>query len=68
MKFRSHNLKTLAALYPHYKDQAQMVSMAAQAREELQAMFAGDREAMQRDHSHDQWREKPAPAKPAAEE
>ncbi|WP_039783467.1 glutathione-regulated potassium-efflux system protein KefC [Herbaspirillum huttiense] len=68
MKFRSHNLKTLAALYPHYKDQAQMVSMAVQAREELQAMFAGDREAMQRDHTHDQWREKPAPAKPAAEE
>ncbi len=63
MKFRAHNLKTLDALYPHYKNQAQMVSMAVQAREELEAMFAGDREALERDHSHDQWRQEP-PAPP----
>lgn len=61
MKFRAHNLKTLFELYPHYKDQQQMVSMAVQAREELQAMFAGDRAAMEREHNHDHWRGEPAP-------
>lgn len=49
MKFRAHNIKTLNALYPHYKDQAQMVSMATQAREELEAMFAHDNDAMEKE-------------------
>jgi glutathione-regulated potassium-efflux system ancillary protein KefC len=46
MKFRVHNIKTLQAVYPYYKDQQQMISLAAQAREELQEMFARDAEAM----------------------
>jgi glutathione-regulated potassium-efflux system ancillary protein KefC len=44
MKFRAHNLKTLHAVYPHYRDQQQLVSMAKQAREELEEMFARDAE------------------------
>ena len=44
MKFRAHNLKTLQSVYPYYKDQEQMISMAAQAREELENMFARDAE------------------------
>jgi glutathione-regulated potassium-efflux system ancillary protein KefC len=55
-KFRAHNIKTLHAVYPHYKDQEQVMSLAAQAREELQEMFARDaeifeheREALQRE-------------------
>ncbi|WP_034296331.1 glutathione-regulated potassium-efflux system protein KefC [Herbaspirillum sp. RV1423] len=49
MKFRAHNIETLHKLYPHYKDQQQMVSMAVQAREELEAMFASDNEAISDD-------------------
>lgn len=49
MKFREHNLKTLHAVYPYYKDQQQMISMAAQAREELEAMFARDAEVLSQD-------------------
>ena len=64
MKFRAHNLKTLYNLYPHYKDQQQMVSMAVQAREELQAMFTGDREAMLRDHAPEHWRGEMADERP----
>ncbi|EJN09782.1 glutathione-regulated potassium-efflux system protein KefC [Herbaspirillum sp. YR522] len=64
MKFRAHNIKTLYNLYPHYKDQQQMVSMAAQAREELQAMFTGDREAMLRDHAPEHWRGEMADERP----
>lgn len=43
MKFRSHNLQTLHEMYPHQKDQQQLVSIAKQAREELEEMFAYDR-------------------------
>ncbi len=46
-KFRDHNLKTLLALYPHFKDQQTVASMAMQAREELEDMFAKDAEAFQ---------------------
>lgn len=43
MKFRAHNLQTLHDMYPHQKDQQQIVSIAKQAREELEEMFAHDR-------------------------
>jgi glutathione-regulated potassium-efflux system ancillary protein KefC len=47
MKFRAHNIKTLHTVYPYYKDQQQMVSLARQARDELEAMFARDAEALE---------------------
>ena len=46
MKFRTHNIKLLHAVYPYYKDQQQMVSMAKQGRDELEAMFARDAETL----------------------
>ncbi len=46
-KFRTHNIKSLHAVYPYYKDQDQFVSMARQARDELAEMFARDRETQQ---------------------
>jgi glutathione-regulated potassium-efflux system ancillary protein KefC len=45
MKFRDHNLKSLQAVYPYYRDQKQFVSMSKQARDELEEMFARDIEA-----------------------
>ncbi|MBK4733923.1 glutathione-regulated potassium-efflux system protein KefC [Noviherbaspirillum pedocola] len=45
MKFRDHNLKSLQAVYPYYRDQKQFVSMSKQARDELEEMFARDLEA-----------------------
>ncbi|MFZ6676023.1 glutathione-regulated potassium-efflux system protein KefC [Undibacterium sp. Xuan67W] len=45
LRFREHNIKTMHAVYPHYKDQQQMVSLSKQARDELEEMFARDREA-----------------------
>lgn len=47
MKFRAHNIKSLLAVYPYYKDQQQYVSMAKKARAELEEMFARDLQAMQ---------------------
>ncbi|MBC7500431.1 MAG: glutathione-regulated potassium-efflux system protein KefC [Herminiimonas sp.] len=49
LKFRAHNIKSLNAVYPFYKDQQQYVSLAKQAREELEAMFARDVDAIGND-------------------
>jgi glutathione-regulated potassium-efflux system ancillary protein KefC len=43
MKFRAHNLQTLHDMYPHQKNQQEIVSIAKKAREELEEMFAHDR-------------------------
>jgi glutathione-regulated potassium-efflux system ancillary protein KefC len=43
MKFRNHNLQTLHDMYPHQKNQKELVSIAKKAREELEEMFAHDR-------------------------
>ncbi|WP_426113487.1 glutathione-regulated potassium-efflux system protein KefC [Massilia sp. PWRC2] len=45
-KFRQHNIASLQAVYPFYKDQEQYISMAKQSREELDAMFARDLAAL----------------------
>lgn len=42
IKFRAHNLQTVLDIYPHHKDQRQMVSMAKQAHAELEEMFTHD--------------------------
>ncbi|MDB5797975.1 MAG: kefC [Paucimonas sp.] len=49
MRFRVHNLASLLKVYPHYKDQEQLVSMSRQARDELEKMFASDIEAMKKE-------------------
>jgi glutathione-regulated potassium-efflux system ancillary protein KefC len=50
MKFRAHTLKSLHDVYPYYRDQQQYVSMARQARDELEAMFARDAEVRKETH------------------
>ncbi|MCU6433946.1 glutathione-regulated potassium-efflux system protein KefC [Undibacterium sp. Jales W-56] len=52
LRFRDHNIKTMHAVYPHYKDQQQMVSLSKQARDELEEMFARDREAREVAHKN----------------
>jgi glutathione-regulated potassium-efflux system ancillary protein KefC len=54
IKFRKHNIKTLLAVYPFYKDQKQMVSMAKQARDELREMFSRDSQ-IRNEKTRDGW-------------
>ena len=54
MKFRAHNIRSLKAVYPFYKDQQQRVSMAKQARDELTEMFARDAEVRSNER-HQGW-------------
>ncbi len=49
MKFRAHNIASLLAVYPYYRDRERLVSMSKQARDELTEMFARDAEVMQRE-------------------
>lgn len=46
LKFRRHNIQSLLAVYPYYKDQKRLMSMTKQEREELEQMFARDAEVM----------------------
>ncbi|ESJ21766.1 MULTISPECIES: glutathione-regulated potassium-efflux system protein KefC [unclassified Cupriavidus] len=48
MKFRRHNIAAIDRFYPHYTDQKTMVSLARQARDELEEMFRQDREQRRR--------------------
>jgi glutathione-regulated potassium-efflux system ancillary protein KefC len=55
-KFKLHNIKSLHAVYPYYKDQEQFISMARQSRDELNEMFARDLKALQ-DERNGGWQE-----------
>jgi glutathione-regulated potassium-efflux system ancillary protein KefC len=55
-KFKLHNIKNVHAVYPYYKDQEQFISMARQARDELNEMFARDLQALQ-DERKGGWQE-----------
>jgi glutathione-regulated potassium-efflux system ancillary protein KefC len=53
LKFRRLNIANVHAVYPYYKDREQYVSMAKQAREELEEMIARDRRAQEGETRHD---------------
>ncbi|MGO4306100.1 glutathione-regulated potassium-efflux system protein KefC [Cupriavidus sp. RAF12] len=48
LRFRRHNIQALDRFYPHYTDQKKLVSLARQARDELEEMFRQDREQRQK--------------------
>ncbi|TWI60911.1 Kef-type potassium/proton antiporter (CPA2 family) [Pseudoduganella lurida] len=41
--FREHNLATVDAMFPHYRDESRMISIADEARQELAQSFEHDR-------------------------
>ena len=53
LKFRRYNKQTLDTVYPYYKDRETFVSMAKQAREELEAMISRDRKAFDEETGSD---------------
>jgi glutathione-regulated potassium-efflux system ancillary protein KefC len=48
--FRRHNVASLEASFPHYKDETRLLNAVKAGREELEEMFARDRERFERDH------------------
>ncbi|MDL2356898.1 MAG: glutathione-regulated potassium-efflux system protein KefC [Pseudomonadota bacterium] len=55
-KFKAHNIQSLHAVYPYYKDQEQYISMARQSRDELDEMFARDLQVLE-DEKNAAWHE-----------
>lgn len=47
--FRRHNLATLEASLPHYQDETRLLSTVKAGREELERLFAKDRERFERE-------------------
>lgn len=53
--FRRHDLAALDAMYPHYQDETQLVSLAQTARDELTDLIERDRGTRERERT-DGWR------------
>ncbi len=45
MKFRRHNLELIQKVYPHNKDRERLIAVAKETRQQLEEMFASEREA-----------------------
>jgi glutathione-regulated potassium-efflux system ancillary protein KefC len=54
--FRRHNVTSVDATLPFYKDEARRMSFAKQGREELEKQFARDRERFERGHVGSEWK------------
>ena len=54
--FRRHNIASVDATLPFYRDEAQRMSLAKAGREELEQQFARDRERFEREHGGSGWK------------
>ncbi|HXZ50343.1 MAG TPA: glutathione-regulated potassium-efflux system protein KefC [Usitatibacter sp.] len=53
--FRRHNIASVDATLPFYRDEARRMSLAKAGREELERQFARDRERFEREHGRKGW-------------
>ena len=58
MRFRRHTIRQLEEMLPHVKDEARFIAMAKQGRQQLEELFAQERQSAQRNH-REGWSEKP---------
>jgi glutathione-regulated potassium-efflux system ancillary protein KefC len=52
MRFRQHNLELFEKLHPHFKDQAQLIAVVKQGRQQLEEQMAQEREQQQKRRPH----------------
>jgi glutathione-regulated potassium-efflux system ancillary protein KefC len=57
LRFRRHNVAQLAALAPHRKDEARLIAAAKQGRQQLEELFAIEREQATRRQARTGWSE-----------
>jgi glutathione-regulated potassium-efflux system ancillary protein KefC len=55
MRFRRHNIEQLHLLAPHRGDEARLIAAAKQGRQQLETLFAQEREEAQRLHGRTGW-------------
>jgi glutathione-regulated potassium-efflux system ancillary protein KefC len=63
LRFRRHNVDQLEQTLPHWKDQAKLIASAKQGRQQLEQLFAEEREAARRRPASPDWGG-PVPAGP----
>ena len=75
MRFRRYNVTQLEATLPHWKDQSRLIASAKQGRQQLEELFAREREETRQRQLGAGWSEPPdplpgadAPTKPPANE
>jgi len=59
MRFRRHTIRQLEEMLPHLKDEARFIAMAKQGRQQLEELFAQERQSVQRSR-HQGWSDKPS--------
>ena len=55
LRFRRHNVEQLIRLAPHRKDEAQLIAAAKQARQQLEELFAQERDQAARSAGREGW-------------
>lgn len=53
LRFRQHNLELFEQMHPHYHDQAKLIAVAKQGRQQLEAQMAQERAAQAPRSTHD---------------
>jgi glutathione-regulated potassium-efflux system ancillary protein KefC len=53
-RFRRHSVDQIERMWPHHRDEQALVSMAKQGRQQLEELFAQEREAVSQ-HRHEGW-------------
>ncbi len=62
LRFRSHNVAQLAALAPHRKDEARLIAAAKQGRQQLEELFAIERQQAEERQARAGWSADPPPS------
>jgi glutathione-regulated potassium-efflux system ancillary protein KefC len=57
LRFRRHNIEQLAATLPHWKDQARLIAAAKQGRQQLEELFAQERQEAAERRARSGWSE-----------
>ncbi len=63
MRFRRHTVQQLEEMLPHLKDEARFIAMAKQGRQQLETLFAQERQSAQR-NQREGWSDNKPPAEP----
>jgi len=64
LRFRRHNVAQLAALAPHRKDEARLIAAAKQGRQQLEELFAIERQQATERQARTGWSDVPSEAAP----
>ena len=63
LRFRRHNIEQLVKLAPHRKDEAKLIAAAKQGRQQLEELFAQERDEAEKRKARVGWSDDPNPGK-----